>query len=75
MKNAVLMLLALELAIPRAVSAQVPTGAISGVVADATGAAIPSASVVIADKDTGLKRMLFTSDTGGYSASALLPGS
>ncbi len=56
------------------VHAQAPTGAIAGVVTDATGAAIPRARVVITNKETGLKRTLVTADAGDYSAPALLPG-
>jgi hypothetical protein len=74
MKYAILMLLALELVTPTIVCAQVPTGAITGMVSDATGAAIQGANVVVTNKDTGLKRTLVTSDAGDYSASVLLPG-
>lgn len=57
-----------------AVQAQAPTGAIAGVVTDPTGAAIPSARVVITNNETGLKRTLVTGDAGDYSAPARLPG-
>jgi hypothetical protein len=53
----------------------VPTGAITGMVTDATSAAIRGANVIVKNSDSGLKRTLITSDTGGSSASVLLPGS
>ena len=74
MKNAVLLLLALALATPGIVCAQVPTGAITGLVTDSTGARIPGASVIVTNKETGLKRTVVTSDVGDYSAAVLLPG-
>jgi hypothetical protein len=74
MKYAILMLLALELVTPKLVCAQVPTGAITGFVTDATGARIPSAIVTVTNKETGLNRTVVTSDAGDYSAPALLPG-
>jgi len=68
------MLLAFELTISGMVCAQVPTGTITGLITDPTGAGISGASVVVTSKETGLKRALVTSDAGEYSASALLPG-
>lgn len=74
MKKVALLLLALKLSMPLAVSGQVPTGAIAGMITDATGARIPGAKVTITNGQTGLKRALVTSDVGTYSAAALLPG-
>lgn len=54
--------------------AQRPTGAIAGVVADTSGAVIPSARLTIADPAHGFTLQLATSSTGAYAASALLPG-
>ena len=54
--------------------AQAPVGAISGLVTDATGARIRGATVIVSNKNTGLKRTLLTSDAGDYSAPALIPG-
>jgi len=68
------MLLAFELTISGMVCAQVPTGTITGLITDPTGAGISGASVVVTSEETGLKRLLVTSDAGEYSASALLPG-
>jgi hypothetical protein len=74
MKNPILLLLALELIMPGMVCAQVPTGAITGFVTDSTGARLPGASVIITNKETGLKRAVVTSNVGDYSAAVLLPG-
>ena len=43
-------------------------------VVDSTGARISGASVMITNRETGLKRTLVTSDVGNYSAAVLLPG-
>jgi hypothetical protein len=75
MKNSVLLLLAIELMITGTTWAQDPTGAITGIVTDATGGVIQGANVVVISMDTGLKRTLVTSGVGDYGASALLPGS
>jgi hypothetical protein len=75
MKSPIVLLLALGLGTPGIVCAQVPAGAIAGMVTDPTGAAIRSASVSVTNKDTGLKRALVTSYAGDYNASVLLPGS
>jgi len=74
MKNAALILLALSLAIPSVVDAQIPAGAIGGYVADGTGARITSASITITSKGTGLKRTVVTSGEGEFSAVMLMPG-
>src|SRR5262249_5189597 len=74
MKNVALTLLALQLAMQGLLYAQAPVGAISGLVTDATGARIRGATVVVSNKNTGLKRTLLTSDAGDYSAPALIPG-
>ncbi len=54
--------------------AQVPTGTISGVVTDESGAVIPNANVIIHDKGTGADRTLTTGADGAYSAPALTAG-
>src|SRR2546427_211421 len=74
MKHAILIVLALELVTTNIVSAQVPTGAITGLVTDSTSARISGASVTITNRETGLKRTVITSDIGNYSAAVLLPG-
>lgn len=74
MKNAVRVLLAFQLGMQGLVYAQAPAGGIAGFVTDATGARIGSATVIVTNKETGLKRELLTSDGGAYSAPALIPG-
>jgi len=53
--------------------AQSPTGTISGVVTDPTGAALSEARVSIVNSATGQIRALTTSGEGHYSAAALAP--
>ena len=48
-------------------------GAISGVVRDATGAAIPGAQVVVANESKGIKRTLSTTEAGVFTAPSLVP--
>ncbi len=74
MKKIVLAVLSLELIALGTVRAQAPTGAIVGVVTDPTGAVVPSVSVVVTNKETGLKRALATGAGGDYSAPVLLAG-
>jgi hypothetical protein len=47
--------------------------AISGTVKDASGAAVPGASVVVANDAKGIKRNLETNSSGVFSAAALAP--
>jgi hypothetical protein len=54
--------------------AQVDTGAISGVVTDATNATVPGARVTITQQETNLRLSLTTNDSGFYSAPSLHPG-
>lgn len=74
MRRLLLILVVLEFTICGIICAQVPTGTITGLVTDPAGAAIPGASVVVMNQETGLKRALVASDSGDYSAYALLPG-
>ena len=74
MNRALLILLALECALCGIVRAQVPNGSITGLVTDPSGAAIPGASVIVTNKETGLRRALAVSEAGEFSAAALLPG-
>ena len=53
--------------------AQSPTGTISGIVTDPTGAALAGAQVSIVNRATGLSRTLTSSSEGHYSAAALPP--
>src|SRR5262249_37233778 len=53
---------------------QTPTGSISGIVQDASGAVIPYAIVAMSNQQTGLQRSLASTIEGSYSAAALPPG-
>ena len=48
-------------------------GSISGVVLDASKAAVPSASVVVANEAKGIRRNLETNSQGVFTAPALIP--
>ena len=76
MKHVLLMLRAMLMAplMLALVWAQAPTGAISGFVADVTGARIRAASVVVISKETGMKRTILTSGAGEFVVPALIPG-
>src|SRR5260370_18804265 len=50
------------------VSAQVTTGTISGIVQDASGAAIPGADVTVKNVDTGIARTISSDPGGRYTA-------
>ncbi len=54
--------------------AQAPTGTITGVVTDESGAVIPNANVTITNKATGISRTAVTNADGLYSAPALAAG-
>lgn len=54
--------------------AQQPTGSISGIVTDPTGAVVPGAGITVTSKATGVTISLRTSADGSYTAAALLPG-
>lgn len=55
-------------------SAQVDTGAISGLVRDATGATIPGCRVFVINEATNIELRLDTNEAGYYSAPAVRPG-
>src|SRR6185369_575484 len=48
-------------------------GAISGIVRDASGAAVPGAQVVIANESKGIRRTLTTTEAGVFTAPSLPP--
>ena len=56
------------------VLAQAPTGTISGVVTDDTGAVIPNATVTLTNKATNVSRSATTNGEGFFSAPALQAG-
>ncbi len=53
---------------------QAPTGTILGIVSDETGAVIPSATLTITNKATGIARSVVTNSEGFFSAPALPAG-
>src|SRR6202045_272778 len=50
------------------------TSAIVGQVSDASGAAVPSATVTVTNKESGLRRNASTDDSGRFNFSQLKPG-
>src|ERR1700726_1517499 len=50
------------------------TSAIAGQVSDASGAAVPSATVTVTNKETGLRRSARTDDSGRFNFPQLKPG-
>ncbi len=54
--------------------AQAPTGNISGIVSDETGAVIPNATVTITNKGTGVARTATTNSEGIYTAISMPAG-
>jgi len=62
------------LLVPAAVSAQSGSSTISGLVKDATTAAIPGAQVKVVNEDTGIEVQTLTNDEGLYRVGALVPG-
>jgi Carboxypeptidase regulatory-like domain len=59
---------------PAAHSQTVVTGAISGVVEDATGAVVPGATVVLTSTSTDAKQTVISNGEGHYTFSLLNPG-
>src|ERR1700677_3591605 len=59
---------------PVALGQSAVTGAVSGVVSDATGAVVPGASVVIVNAGTDAKQTVKTNAEGRYTVSNLEPG-
>src|SRR5437660_4247028 len=48
-------------------------GAVAGTVRDATGAAVPNATVVVSNDSKGVRRTMQTTDAGVFAAPALVP--
>ncbi len=67
-------LLILLIAATSAAFPQVDTGAISGLIRDASGGGIPAVRVKITDESTGLATELSTNPTGLYVSPPLQPG-
>jgi hypothetical protein len=59
---------------PAAYAQTAVTGAISGAVADASGAVVPNATVTIINSGTNAKQVTTTNAEGRYTASQLTPG-
>src|SRR6266498_1305530 len=57
-----------------ALYAQQDQGVITGLVTDPSGAAVPSARVIVIDRDTNESRSAETSDTGTYTVGPLRVG-
>ena len=66
-------LILLSMALAPAVSAQEVTGTIVGTVVDASGAAIPGATVTVTSTDRGLAVRTVTTDSAGGCVATLLP--
>ena len=54
--------------------AQAPTGAITGTVADPTGAVVTGAVVTVTNPSTNTQRIVSTNSSGIYDVPALMPG-
>src|SRR6266851_5748837 len=66
--------LALVLCAPSVGLAQSDSAQVSGFVKDATGSAVPGATVVIKNEGTGFERKTSTNESGYYVFSAVPPG-
>jgi len=71
---AYIMLFAAALSWSPTAFSQTATGSILGTVTDASGAAVPNVAITIKSLATGTTRSITTSETGTYSAVALVPG-
>src|SRR5438445_13148064 len=54
---------------------QLTTATITGTVTDQSGAAVPGATVMLKNTDTGISRTAQTAENGNYDASSLRAGS
>lgn len=71
---AVLAVLAVTCSCPVVLGQSTTTGAISGVVTDATGAVVPNATITVQNVGNGAKITLTTNGEGRYMAPQLTPG-
>src|SRR5258708_21926194 len=55
-------------------SAQVASGAITGIVRDQTGAPVPGVTVTVTNVSTNVRRVTISSADGAYAATNLVPG-
>jgi Carboxypeptidase regulatory-like domain len=65
---------AMAASLPNRAIAQTDTAQVEGLIEDATGAAIPNASIVIENLDTGAKRTVTADGHGHFSVPALVRG-
>src|SRR5689334_830569 len=65
----------LLMAFPAAVLAQQDMGVITGLITDASGAAVPGARVIVTNTETNEVRSAETADTGAYTVGPLRIGS
>jgi carboxypeptidase family protein len=66
---------AVGLVVSSSVAAQIGGSAITGIVVDQAGAAVPGAMLTITAAETNLRRMTLTSEDGTYVVPGLVPGS
>lgn len=69
-----LSLLALVLLLPQSGFAQVLYGSLTGVITDATGAAVPNAKVEAVNTATGVQRQVNSDERGNFQFNDLQPG-
>jgi hypothetical protein len=74
MRQSLVIAIVIAMSAAGAASAQTPSGTITGVVIDASGARVVDAGVSIVNGDTGQAWTLTTSGEGLFSIPALLPG-
>src|SRR5437016_4116873 len=72
-KSAILVVLIFAFAVHALSQSGAGLGSISGVVLDASKAAVPGASVVVANEAKGIRRNLETNSQGVFTAPALIP--
>src|SRR5206468_13063750 len=70
----VAVLFMLGLALAARLTAQVPTGTITGTVSDQVAAVLAKATVTVTNKDTGASRVVQTGADGTFSVPSLPPG-
>lgn len=63
-----------NISVPTVYAQTTTTGAVSGVVADSTGAVVPGAKVVVTDAATAAKQTVLTNAEGRYTVGLLKPG-
>jgi hypothetical protein len=72
---AAIVTLVVSLWVPRLVRAQVAGATLSGTVSDASGSAVPGASIAVKNTETGVSRDVTTDAAGFYNVPNLSPGS